>query len=394
MTKFSKRVLNVAPSATMQMTALAKKMQQEGKNVINLSIGQPDFTTPREIQNAAITSIQNGAASFYTPVDGVLDLKQAIIKRVKEDSQFVLKPENITATTGAKMALYVLFQALLETDDEVLLLAPYWVSYEEQLKLSNAKTVVITPIASNFKVTVPELEAKRTSKTRMLIINSPQNPSGTVYTPSEIQAILAWVKANDIILVVDEIYKHLVFNGTEMHSILNDLDNLKNVIVIDGVSKAYAMTGWRLGYILAEERIIKHVNALLGHMTSNPAAVTQYASIAALAGDQTPVEHMRAVFEQRLNMVFERLNNLVEIKIEEKPNGAFYLFPNVVKLMELVGVKSSNDLAIKLLEEALVATVPGEAFGMPGYIRLSYAASEENLEKALVRIEKFIASYH
>lgn len=393
MTKFSKKALTVAPSATMQMTALAKKMQHEGQNVINLSVGQPDFITPKEIQKAAITSIETGQASFYTAVDGLLELKNAISKRVFEDTHFSLASDNITTTTGAKMALYVLFQALLEEQDEVLLLAPYWVSYEEQIKLSGAKAIVVKPSASDFKVTIAELEAKRTIKTRMLIINSPQNPNGTVYTATELSNILKWARKNDIILVADEIYKNLVFNGTKMTSILNNVDNLKNLVVIDGVSKTYAMTGWRLGYLIADTEIIQHVRALLGHMTSNPATVTQYAAIAALSEKQTSVAEMRRVFEKRLNLVFDRLAKIPEVEISERPSGAFYLFPKVTKLMKLVGVTTSNELAVKLLKEAFVATVPGEAFGLPGYIRLSYAASENDLETALARIETFIEHY-
>ncbi|QBO36442.1 pyridoxal phosphate-dependent aminotransferase [Periweissella cryptocerci] len=389
--KFSERVLNVTPSATLQVSALAKQMQADGIDVINLSTGEPDFATPLNIQTAAIASITDGRASYYTPVSGLPALKTAIINRVEADTGRLVEPNQVTVTVGAKMGLYSLFQAVLEPGDAAMVIAPYWVSYEEQLKLSGATVQIVQPAAPDLKVTVTELEAAKTDATRLLILNSPQNPAGLVYEAAELKAIAQWALDNDVLLVADEIYGKLVYNGTKFTSVLEFSDEIfANTVLIDGVSKAYAMTGWRLGYVVAQKEIISKINLLLGHMTSNPTTAAQYAAIEALSGDQVPVAKMREAFETRLNTTYALLEAVEGVKLSFKPQGAFYFFPDVTEAMVKLGYMNTVEFAMAVLQEAHVAVVAGEAFGMPGHIRLSYATSQELLTEAIARIKAFI----
>lgn len=389
--KFSQRVLNVAPSATLQVSATAKQMQADGIDVINLSTGEPDFATPANVQQAAIASITDGRASYYTAVSGLPALKKAIIARVEADTGRLVTPEQVTVTVGAKMGLYSLFQAVLEPGDAAMVIAPYWVSYEEQLKLSGATTQIVQPAAADLKVTVAELDAAKTAATRLLILNSPQNPAGLVYDATELKALAQWALDNDVLLVADEIYGKLVYNGTKFTSVLEFSDEIfANTVLIDGVSKAYAMTGWRLGYVVAAKEIISKINLLLGHMTSNPTTVAQYAAIEALSGDQAPVEQMRTAFETRLNTTYDMLVGIAGVELAVKPQGAFYFFPDVTEAMTKLGYMNTVDFALALLQEAHVAVVAGEAFGLPGHIRLSYATSQELLTEAIARMKAFI----
>lgn len=389
--KFSQRVLNVAPSATLQVSATAKQMQADGIDVINLSTGEPDFATPANVQQAAIASITDGRASYYTAVSGLPALKTAIIARVEADTGRLVAPEQVTVTVGAKMGLYSLFQAVLEPGDAAMVIAPYWVSYEEQLKLSGATTQIVQPAAADLKVTVAELDAAKTAATRLLILNSPQNPAGLVYDATELKALAQWALDNDVLLVADEIYGKLVYNSTKFTSVLEFSDEIfANTVLIDGVSKAYAMTGWRLGYVVAAKEIISKINLLLGHMTSNPTTVAQYAAIEALSGDQAPVEQMRTAFETRLNTTYDMLVGIAGVELAVKPQGAFYFFPDVTEAMTKLGYMNTVDFALALLQEAHVAVVAGEAFGLPGHIRLSYATSQELLTEAIARIKAFI----
>ncbi|WP_353989804.1 pyridoxal phosphate-dependent aminotransferase [Pediococcus argentinicus] len=388
--KFSKRVLNVSPSATLAVSAQAKKMQADGIDVINLSTGEPDFATPVNIQNAAIDSIQNGSASYYTPVKGLPDLQNAVVKRVFQDYQRTIDPSQVALTVGAKMGLYALFQAVLEPGDSAMIIAPYWVSYEEQIKLAGANVQVVHPQANDMKATPPELTAAMDDSTKILILNTPQNPSGLVYSRKETEAIAKWALEHNVLLVADEIYGKLVYNNVKFTSVLELSDELvNNTVIINGVSKAYAMTGWRLGYLIANPEIINKVGVLLGHMTSNPTTVAQYAAIEALNGDQKAVFDMRDAFEKRLNETYALLNDIPGLKLEHKPEGAFYLFPNVTELMKQKGFTSSSELALALLNDAHVAVVAGEGFGMSGYIRLSYATSQDKLNEACRRIKEF-----
>lgn len=391
MMEFSKRAQGVSPSATLAVSTEAKKMQKDGIDVINLSTGEPDFTTPDSIVHAAVKSVKSGKASYYTPVGGLPELRQAIAEHVEQDTGRTVLANEVAVTVGAKMGLFETFQALLNEQDEVLVVAPYWVSYEEQVKLAGGMVVPVKPQASNLKTTPEELSQFKTSRTKILVLNSPQNPSGLVYTEEETLAIAKWAVDNKILLIADEIYGKLVYNGTKFTSVMTMSDEIvENTILIDGVSKAYAMTGWRIGYVVASPKIIQKITALQGHMTSNPAAVAQYAALEALTGSQEPVEEMRRSFEGRLNNTYAAMQNVPGFKLENKPDGAFYLFPNVEKAMRLKGFSSSVDFAMALLKEAHVAVVAGEAFGMPGHIRLSYATSQNLLDEAVQRMIEFM----
>ena len=389
--EFSKRAQGVSPSATLAVSTEAKKMQRDGIDVINLSTGEPDFTTPDSIVHAAVKSVESGKASYYTPVGGLPELRQAIAEHVEQDTGRTVLANEVAVTVGAKMGLFETFQALLNDQDEVLVVAPYWVSYEEQVKLAGGVVVPVKPQASNLKTTPEELSQFKTSRTKILVLNSPQNPSGLVYTEEETLAIAKWAVDNKILLIADEIYGKLVYNGTKFTSVMTMSDEIvENTILIDGVSKAYAMTGWRIGYVVASPKIIQKITALQGHMTSNPAAVAQYAALEALTGSQEPVEEMRRSFEGRLNNTYAAMQKIPGFKLKNKPDGAFYLFPNVEEAMRLKGFSSSVDFAMALLKEAHVAVVAGEAFGMPGHIRLSYATSQDLLDEAVQRMIGFM----
>ena len=389
--EFSKRVQKISPSATLAVSNEAKKMQAKGIDVVNLSTGEPDFTTPQNIVEAAIKSATSGKASYYTPVTGLPELKQAIVKHVKKDTGRDILESQVAVTVGAKMGLYETFQALLNPGDEVLIAAPFWVSYEEQIKLAGGSVVKIMPQAADLKTNPQELSQHKTDKTKILVLNSPQNPAGIVYNRDELEAIAQWAVDNHVILLSDEIYGKLTYNGATFTSVMEFSDEIvKNTILIDGISKAYAMTGWRIGYVVAQPEIIAKIAAIQGHMTSNPAAIAQFAAIEALNGPQDTVEVMRQAFESRLNKTFDEVSKVPGFSFTNKPTGAFYLFPNVTGAMQKKGYKTSVDFAMALLKEAHVAVVAGEAFGMPGHIRMSYATSQELLDKAVQRISEFM----
>ena len=390
--KFSQRALNIQPSATLALATKAKEMMAKGVDVINLSVGEPDFATPDFIKQAAIEAIKNGQSDSYTATTGILPLRQAIADYTNRDYQTNFTAENVAVTVGGKLSLYALAQVLFEAGDEVLIPLPYWVSYGEQVKLVDAKPVFVKPAAGG-KVTVEQLEASRTEKTVACIINSPQNPAGLVYSRQELEAIGNWAVANDIILIADDMYSKLVYNGNQFVSLLNLSDAIrKQTILVNGLSKAYAMTGWRVGYTVAPKEVIQKMSAFLGHATSNLAAVSQYAALAALTGDQSCVEEMRQAYEQRLNTIYPLISALPGFKLA-KPAGAFYMFPNIKETLALTGFNSVEDFADELLKKAHVAVVVGSAFGMPDCIRISYATDLASLKEAVKRIEKFIEEY-
>ncbi|EHL95892.1 aspartate transaminase [Lentilactobacillus parafarraginis F0439] len=391
--KFSNRAMNVKPSATVGVSNKAKQMIRNGIDVINLGIGEPDFTTPKVITDAAIDAIQHGKTSFYTPASGLPELKTAIANRIRMDYGVSYQPQQISVANGAKMALYVLMQALVDQDDEVLLPQPSWVSYSQQVELAGGKPVLVAT-NDHFKITIDSLNEALTTKTTLLILNSPANPTGTVYSKDELQAIGRWAVDHGLLIISDDIYGKLIYNGQKFASLIQCGDEIaESTILVNGVSKAYSMTGWRIGYVAAAPQIISKVNAILSHSTGNPATVSQYAAIAAFKGDQTNVEQMRQAFETRLNTIYPLLQAVPGFHIEQKPQGAFYLFPNVEKAMAIVGVDTSLELVTLLLNEAHVAVVDGAAFGLPGYLRLSYATGLEDLKTAISRINTFMTQY-
>ena len=391
--KIASRVMQVQPSATLALSAKAKEMVAKGIDVINLGVGEPDFNTPRKIKEAAINAIETGKSDFYTPATGIIELKQAVCDRLRKDFNTEYTTDQVAVTVGGKFSLYVLAQTLLNDNDEVLIPLPYWVSYGEQVKLAGGKPVFVMP-SNGAKVTVDELEKARTSKTRAVIINSPQNPSGLIYNRAELLAIGEWAVKNDIILIADDMYGKLVYNGHQFVSLIGLGQKIKDqTILVSGLSKAYAMTGWRVGYTVAPKKVIQKMNVVISHATSNLAAVSQYAALEALTGDQDVVEKMRIQFEKRLNTVYPQLIALPGVKLANKPEGAFYLFPNIAETVKMTGFSSTENFASALLEEAHVAVVAGVAFGMPEHIRLSYATDMDSLNEALKRMKIFIEKH-
>ncbi|WP_010284127.1 pyridoxal phosphate-dependent aminotransferase [Bacillus timonensis] len=388
--KLANRVAALTPSSTLAITAKAKELKAEGHDVIGLGAGEPDFNTPDHIIEAAIKAMKEGHTK-YTPSAGLPALKQAICKKLLNDQQLAYKPNEVIVGTGAKFVLYALFQVLLNKGDEVIIPTPYWVSYPEQVKLAEGIPVYVDgKEENNFKVTVEQLEAAITDKTVALIINSPSNPTGMLYSKEELQAIGELCVKHNIWIVSDEIYEKLVYFGATHASIAQVSEDVKaKTIIINGLSKSHSMTGWRIGYAAGPQEIIKSMTDLSSHSTSNPTSVAQYAAIAAYEGTQEPVETMRQAFEQRLDVIYNKLVSIPGISCI-KPQGAFYLFPNAEKCAELTGYENVDDFAKALLEEALVAVVPGSGFGAPNNIRLSYATSLEQLEEAIKRIHKFV----
>lgn len=391
--KFSDRAMNVEPSATVKVSNTAKAMIRKGIDVINLGIGEPDFTTPQLVADAAIKAIESGKTSFYTPASGLPQLKEAIAERIKKDYGVIYPIDQISVTNGAKMALYVLMQALVDPGVEVLLPRPSWVSYKQQVLLAGGKPVIVET-GDDFKITTDGLDDAVNHNTKVLVINSPQNPTGTIYSKEELEAIGNWAVLHNVILIADDIYGKLVYNQNQFYSLVQINDRIAaSTILVNGVSKAYSMTGWRIGYVAGAPELISKVNSILSHTTGNPATVSQYAAIAALESDQSEVETMRQAFEQRLNTIYPLVEKIPGFKLRAKPEGAFYLFPDVSAAIQLAGVQSSGELVDRLLQEAHVAVVDGAAFGMPGYLRMSYATSLEDLTTAVERITAFMNQF-
>ncbi|GMA70581.1 aminotransferase [Leuconostoc litchii] len=394
MITLSNRVNAITASPTLAMNALAKQMQAAGIDVINLGVGEPDFQTPDNISRAAIAAVKAQKTSFYTPASGLLALKEAIVERVARQYNANIMTENVSVTTGAKLSLYVLMQVLLNPGDVVVTAAPEWVSYVEQIKLAGGRLIEVHSDNPAMKLTISELK-KIKDDVKLIIVNSPTNPTGQVYTKSEIEDILNWANEHDTFVILDEIYGQLVYNGAQFTSglQLQEPEN-SHMIIVDGVSKSYSMTGWRIGWTIASSAIISAMNKLLGHMTSNPTVAAQYAAIEALSGEQDTVEYMRKAFEQRLNTTFEALNDIDGLQVDVKPQGAFYLFPKIDEnTIKRVGVKNTVELSTKILEEAHVALPAGEGFGMPNYLRLSYAKDQATLDEAIKRLKMFFKKY-
>lgn len=387
----SNRAQQLTPSVTLAAAAKAKALKAKGVDVLSLTVGEPDFVTPKNIQKAAIASIEDGRASYYTPSGGIPELKQAIVSYVEREYQLCYQPKQVIVTDGAKYALYLLFQAILNVGDEVIIPVPYWVSYGEQVKLAEGKPVFVSSTQEqSFKVSVAQLEAVRTDKTKAIILNSPSNPTGVIYTEEELRQIGEWAVAHNILIIADDIYGRLVYNGHRFTPIATISEAIRQqTIIINGVSKTYAMTGWRIGFAVGDEKIIQAMTQLASQSTSNPVAVSQYAAIEALTGEQSTVEDMRQAFEKRLNYIYPKVAALPGVSLI-KPEGAFYLFPNVKKTLEICGYDNVTNWVEDLLQEAHVALVTGEGFGAPEHVRMSYATDLMTLEKAIERMNDFI----
>ncbi|WP_455380551.1 pyridoxal phosphate-dependent aminotransferase [Acidihalobacter prosperus] len=386
--KLAQRVQRIKPSPTLAVTAMAAQLKSEGRDIISLSAGEPDFDTPTHIQNAAVEAMHAGQTR-YTAVDGTSALKTAIIEKFKRDNALAYTPDQILVSNGAKQSIYNLCQALLDADDEVIIPAPYWVSYPDMVILADATPVpVLSGQEQGFKITPDQLEAAITPKTRLFIINSPSNPTGATYTAAELKSLGQVLKRHpDVIIASDDIYEHIVFGDTNFTSLLNVCPDLaERTVIMNGVSKAYAMTGWRIGYAAGPQSLIAAMKKIQSQSTSNPNSIAQAAAVAALEGNQNCVEIMRQAFEQRQLLVTNRLNAITGISCLPS-SGTFYAFPKVTDVInKLSDIKDDMEFTQYLLDSAGVAVVPGSAFGAPGYIRLSYATSMTNLEEALRRI--------
>ena len=387
----SKRINAMATSATLAMAAKARELREEGKDIIGLSLGEPDFNIPDFVKDAAINAVNQNYHS-YTPVDGYADLKKAIITKFKRDNHLNYKPNQIVVSTGAKQSLANLAMVLLNEGDEVLLPAPYWVSYSDISKLAGGIPVEIpTSIESDFKITPESLKAAITPKTKMMIYSSPCNPSGSVYSKQELRALAdVLVDYPNIIVISDEIYEHI--NFTENHASMAVFEDMYDrTVVVNGVSKAYSMTGWRIGYIGGPEWIARACNKMQGQITSGANCIAQRATITALESSPSKIQYMIDAFKERRTLILDLLSEIPGFKTNQ-PQGAFYVFPDISYFFgkELQGVKINNasDLSMYLLEKANVATVTGDAFGSPNCIRISYAASKKNIIEALKRIKK------
>ncbi len=394
MARLSNRLNRLAASATLVMSQRSSEMKAQGIDVINLSVGEPDFNTPDHIKEAAHQAIRNNY-SRYSPVPGYANLREAIAAKLQRENGLHYTPAEIVVSNGAKQGVCNAVLALVDEGEEVIIPAPYWVSYPQMVKLAGGRPVIIEAgFEQNFKITPEQLEAAITPATRMLILCSPSNPTGSVYSKEELRALAQVVLAHeDLYVLADEIYEHINYKGH--HESIAQFDGMKErCIVVNGVSKAYAMTGWRIGYIAAPEWIAKGCNKLQGQYTSGPCSVSQQAAVAAYEADQACVEKMRKAFERRRDLIVQLAKEIPGLEVNV-PEGAFYLFP---KCSSFYGkqyggktINNSTDLALYLLEEAHVATVGGDAFGDPDCFRMSYATSDDNIREALSRIKTALA---
>lgn len=393
--RLSARARAMSPSPTMAIDTKSKQMLAEGIDVVNFSVGEPDFDTPEHIKRAGIAAIEKGFTK-YTPPAGTLELRRAICEKLQRDNGLAYRPEQIVVSNGGKQSLYNAFMVLLDPGDEVIIQAPYWVSYPEMVKLAGGVPVVIqTDESTGFRMTPAMIREKLTPRTKVINLNSPSNPTGAVYTRRELEEIAALAVEHDLLIVTDEMYEKLLYDGADHVSIAAFGPEVKErTITVNGMSKAYAMTGWRMGYTASETVYAKAMADLQSQSTSGPSSISQKAALEALAGSQETVEAMRQEFDRRRLYMMERLNRIPGFSVKVAPLGAFYLFPNVAGTfgMTLCGQKinTSDDLAQVLLEHGRVGLVPGTGFGSPDYLRFSYAASMERIEEGLNRIEAIL----
>ena len=391
--KLSKRINNLPVSATLAMAAKARELKENGIDIIGLSLGEPDFNTPDFIKNAAIKAIEDNYNS-YTPVDGYVDLKKSICKKFKRDNNLEYKPDQIVVSTGAKQSIANTVQVLVNPGDDVLLVAPYWVSYSAIVTLAEGNPIEIrSDISSDFKITPVQLQNSITSKTKLVIINSPNNPSGSVYSEEEYKALAKVLeKYPDIFILSDEIYEHINY-GIPHFSFAKIPSMYDRTITVNGLAKAFAMTGWRVGYIGAPNWIAKACTKMQGQITSGTNCIAQRACIAALEAPVSEIKYMIDEFKSRRELIIKLLKDIKGFKLNE-PKGAFYVFPDISsffgKTLKNKKINNASDFAIYLLEKAHVATVTGEAFGSPNNIRISYAASTENIQNAIQRIKNAV----
>jgi aspartate aminotransferase len=390
--QLSDRVNSIKPSPTLAITNKAKELKASGKDIIGLGAGEPDFDTPEHIKKAAIDAINDGFTK-YTAVDGTPELKKAIIEKFKRDNDISYEPNEILVSVGGKQSFFNLAQAFINPGDEVIIPAPYWVSYPDMVIIAGGKPVIVEcPAAQNFKITAEQLEDAITDKTKLLVLNSPSNPTGMIYTLDELKAIADVLKKHPQVYVAsDDMYEHIRWTGDKFYNILNAAPELKErAIILNGVSKAYAMTGWRIGYAGGPAKLIGAMKKVQSQSTSCPTSISQVAAEAAISGDQSVLAPMVEAFEKRCDLVVDGLNAIKGVNCL-RPDGAFYVYPEIKPLIKAAGLSSCTEFSAWLLDKVGVAVVPGDAFGLGGYMRISYATDEATLKDALSRIEKAVA---
>lgn len=388
--RLSQRVRNLQPSATMAMAARAKELRDQGVDVIAFAAGEPDFDTPIHIKQAAIQALEAGQTKYASPASGLLPLREAVSRYFREFSGLDYPASTCTVNVGAKDSIYLALQAVIDDGDEVLVPAPYWVSYPEQVRLAGGRPVVLTPPDGSLKISGAQVRAALTDRTRLLILNSPSNPSGAVYTQRELADIADALAGTDVLVLSDEIYHRLVFIDEPYVSFAALPGMFERTLTVNGCSKTYAMTGWRVGFMAGPAGIIQAVNRLQGQATSGTVTFVQHAALAALTGDQECVERMRQTYVRRGRRMAEALNAMPGVSCP-RPEGAFYCFPDVSGALERFGLADADGFAERVLSEAHVATVSGVAFGSPRNVRLSYATSDEAIDRGLERIARLLA---
>jgi len=394
--RVSKRIAAIAESATLAVDSKAKALKAAGRPVIGFGAGEPDFPTPDYIVNSAIEAAKVVANHRYTPAAGLPELRDAIVKKTKRDSNYEITSDQVLVTNGGKQAVYQAFASILDPGDEVILPSPYWTTYPECIKLAGGVSVeIFADESQNYLVSVEQLEKARTAKTKVLLFCSPSNPTGSVYSPEQVKAIGNWALANGLWVVTDEIYEHLLYDGATAPSICVAVPALADrTIIINGVAKTYAMTGWRVGWMIGPKDVIKAATNLQSHLSSNVSNISQRAAITALSGDLSAVHKMGEAFDRRRKLIVKLLNEIPGVSCPN-PTGAFYVYPSVKGVLgkEIRGKRSktSAELATLILEEVEVAAVPGEAFGPSGYLRFSYALGDEDIIEGIGRVKKLLS---
>jgi aspartate aminotransferase len=397
--RISTRVGSIAESATLAVDAKAKALQAAGRPVIGFGAGEPDFPTPAHIVEAAVAAARDPRYHRYSPTPGLPALREAIAAKTARDSGYLVEPGQVVVTNGGKQALYNTFATLLDPGDEAILPAPYWTTYPESIRLAGGVPVEVrTSEDSGYRATVEQLESARTPRTKLLVFVSPSNPTGAVYPPEQVEAIGRWAEEHGIWVVTDEIYEHLVYGGAQFASMPQLVPGIADrCVVVNGVAKTYAMTGWRVGWLIGPADVVKAATNLQSHATSNVANVSQVAAIAALTGDLEAVHEMRRAFDRRRLTIVKMLRDIPGVRCPE-PEGAFYAYPSVHdvvgRTLRGVTIESSAHLCEVVLTEAEVAVVPGEAFGTPGYVRMSYALGDDDLVEGVTRLHKLLAEAH
>ncbi|MEU0237809.1 pyridoxal phosphate-dependent aminotransferase [Nocardiopsis sp. NPDC006198] len=393
--RVSARISAVSESATLAVDARAKAMKAEGRPVIGFGAGEPDFPTPDHVVEAAVAAARDPRFHRYTPAGGLPELREAVAEKTRRDSGYAVEPSQVLVTNGGKQAVHEAFAAMLDPGDEVLLVAPYWTTYPESVKLAGGVPVfVVTDESTGYMAGVEQLEAARTERTKVLVFVSPSNPTGAVYPREQVRAIGRWADEHGLWVLTDEIYEHLVYGGAEFSSLPVEVPEIADrTVVVNGVAKTYAMTGWRVGWIIGPKDLVRAASNLQSHATSNVANVSQAAALAAVSGGLAAVEGMREAFDRRRRTMVRMLGGIDGVVCPE-PRGAFYAYPSVKGVLgrEVRGrtPRTSAELAELVLEEAEVAVVPGEAFGTPGYLRLSYALGDEDLAEGVGRLQRLL----